>query len=164
MAERDFRDSVGCRKLVEYPATKARAGTAKCFALRHYALYNAVRITLDHVVLNTEFLEIGWQYVLREIRLLLVEIDRNELELHRCFRLQAEQDIEHRVRVLAAGQAHHHPVAGFDHAEIRDRATDIAPQSLLQLVEIDRLSGFRHCGEDSASSSANKVRCGNCLR
>jgi hypothetical protein len=57
-----------------------------------------------------------------KVRLLLVEVHRDQLELHRRLLLQLQQDVEHRVAVLAAGQAHHHLVAVLDHAEVGDRA------------------------------------------
>ena len=51
------------------------------------------------------------QHVLREVRLLLVEVDGEQLEVHRRTALQRQQDVEQRVRILAARQAHHDLVA-----------------------------------------------------
>jgi len=45
-------------------------------------------------------------------------------------------DIQHAVAVLAAGQAHHHPVAGLDHPVLGDGVAHVAAQALLQLVEL----------------------------
>jgi hypothetical protein len=73
-----------------------------------------------------------------EVRLLLVEVDRDQLERHRCLLLQLQQDVEHGVAVLAAGQAHHHLVAILDHAEVGDSAADLVAQALGQLVLLMR--------------------------
>ena len=70
--------------------------------------------------------------MLGEIGLLLVEVDRDQLEAHRRLLAQLQQDVEHRVAVLAAGQAHHHLVAVLDHAEVGDRAAHLVAQALGQ--------------------------------
>ena len=74
--------------------------------------------------------------MLGKIRLLLVEVDRDQFEPDRRLLLQLHQDVEHRVAVLAAGQAHHDLVAVLDHAEIGDRATDLVAQALGELVRL----------------------------
>ena len=40
------------------------------------------------------------------------------------------------MAVLAAGQAHHHPVARLDHVEVRDRRAHLAAQALGELAEL----------------------------
>jgi hypothetical protein len=50
-----------------------------------------------------------------------------------AFGLQLQQQVQQRVAVLAAGQAHHHLVAGLDHAEVGNRLADLAAQALGQL-------------------------------
>ena len=52
-----------------------------------------------------------------------------------------EQDVEQRVRVLAAGQADHHAIAVLDHAEVFDRLADLAAQPRLQALEGARRLG-----------------------
>lgn len=49
--------------------------------------------------------------------------------------LQAHQDVEHGEAVLAAGQAHHDLVTLFNHVEVGNGLTYVAPQALLQFVE-----------------------------
>jgi len=79
------------------------------------------------------------QYLLRESRLLLIQIHRQNVELHRCALAQFQKDIQQRVGILAARQAHHHPVAGFDHVEILDGLARQAAQALFQLVAVHRM-------------------------
>ena len=53
---------------------------------------------------------------------------------HRRLLLQLQQHVEHRVAVLAAGQADHHLVAVLDHPEVGDRLADLVAQALGELV------------------------------
>ena len=71
----------------------------------------------------------------REAGLLLVEIDGDELEAHRRLALQAQQHVEQRVGVLAAGQADHDDVAVVDHPVVADGLADEAAQLGLELLE-----------------------------
>src|SRR5262249_29713471 len=70
-------------------------------------------------------------------RLLLIEIDGNDLEAKRRAVLERQQNIEQRVTVLAAGQADHDAIAGFDHREITDRLADLAAQAFFELVGLE---------------------------
>jgi len=72
----------------------------------------------------------------RKPGLLLVEVHRDDVEADRRVAPQVDQDIEQRVAVLAARQAHHHPVAIFDHAVIGDRPAGEPAQALGQLVRL----------------------------
>src|SRR5665647_2419683 len=72
-------------------------------------------------------------------RMLLVEIDRDDIEGYRRARAQLEQHVEQAIAVLAARQADHDAVAGFDHVEIGDRLPGEAAQALLQLVRFEAL-------------------------
>jgi len=65
--------------------------------------------------------------------LFLVEIDGDEVEANRRALAQDEQQIEQRVAVLAAREAHHDLVAVLDHVEIGDRLAGEAQQALAQL-------------------------------
>ncbi|MNN83783.1 hypothetical protein D3C81_2008690 [compost metagenome] len=67
--------------------------------------------------------------------LLLVQVHRHQLERHRRFFLQLQQQVQQRVAVLATGQADHHLVAGLDHAEVGNRLPHLAPQPLAELVQ-----------------------------
>ena len=74
-----------------------------------------------------------------KIGLFLIHIDRDQLEIHGRVVLQAQQDIEHGIRVFAARQAHHDPVTGINHVVVRYGPAGIATQALLQLIEISFL-------------------------
>ncbi len=52
--------------------------------------------------------------------MLLIEIEGDDLEVHRRVLAQAQQHVEQSVAVLAARQAHHHAVARADHVEVGD--------------------------------------------
>jgi hypothetical protein len=78
------------------------------------------------------------QHVFREAGLLLVEVDRHDVEVHRRALAQGQQQVEQRVAVLAARQADHDLVAGLDHVEVGDRLADLAVQPLAQLVGLVR--------------------------
>jgi hypothetical protein len=55
--------------------------------------------------------------------------------------LQAQQDVEQRVRILAPRQTHHHAIAVGDHAEVADGLANQATQLRLQLFKIVRVTG-----------------------
>ncbi len=69
-----------------------------------------------------------------EAGLLLVQVDRHQLEVDRRLLLQLQQDVQHRIAVLAAGQAHHDPVAFLDHPVIGDGLADLPAQPLGELA------------------------------
>ena len=66
--------------------------------------------------------------------LFLIQIDRGDTEIDRCFFLQLQKYVQQRVAVLAAGQADHHLVTVFDHAEIGNRPTHLMAQALGQFI------------------------------
>ena len=74
----------------------------------------------------------------RKARLLLVEVDRHDLEANRCDLLQVEQHVEQGVAVLATGQADHDLVAVLDHVVVGDGFAGKTAQAFLQLVLVDR--------------------------
>ncbi len=59
---------------------------------------------------------------------------RDELEAHRRLRLKLQQDVEQRVRILAARKADHHAIAVDDHLVVGDRLADLAAQALGELA------------------------------
>ena len=119
VAERDLGDAVLAREAVQGAAAQPRAQAAHRAAFRDHALHDAVGVLLDDVERHAEGCEVVRQHVRREIRLLLVEVDGEQLEAHRRAALQRQQQVEQRVGVLAARQAHHDAVAGADHADSR---------------------------------------------
>lgn len=76
--------------------------------------------------------------MLREARLLLVHVHRDDLELDRCHLLQVQQNVEHGVAVLAARQADHDLVAILDHVEVGNGFASETTQAFLQFVLVDR--------------------------
>ena len=64
----------------------------------------------------------------------LIEIDRDDLEIDGRMRAQVDENVEHRVTVLAAGQTDHYAIAGADHAVVADRLPDQPAQTLGELV------------------------------
>lgn len=90
------------------------------------------------MVLDAQGRKVGRQDVLGEAWLLLVHVDRDDVELDRRHFLQVQQNIEHGVAVFAARQADHDLVALFDHVEVGDGFAGKATQAFLQFVLVDR--------------------------
>ena len=78
--------------------------------------------------------EVIGQHVGREVGLLLIEVDGEQLEPDGRAPAHVEQQVEHRVAVLAAGQADHHAVAVRDHPEVLDRLAHLAQQAGFDLA------------------------------
>ena len=88
---------------------------------------------------HAAFGEISRQHIGRKARLLLVEIDRDDVEVQRGAIFERKQDVEEPIAVLAARQADHDAVARFDHREIPDRLAHQAPETFLELVRFERV-------------------------
>jgi hypothetical protein len=82
--------------------------------------------------------KIAGQHVGGKARLLLIEIDRDDLEANRRAALQGEQHVKQRVGILAARQAHHDAIAVGDHAKVADRLAHRRAQLRLQFLEVVR--------------------------
>jgi len=54
--------------------------------------------------------------------------------------LEREKDDELSLAIIATREAHHHPVAIFDHGEVGDRLTDLTAQALPQLVHLELIA------------------------
>ena len=93
----------------------------------HDAFDDAVSVLFGDMKRHAAITQISRQHVGWKARLLLVEIDRDEVETKRGTIFERKQDIEERVAVLTARQAHHDAVARFDHREIADRLADEPP-------------------------------------
>mmetsp|Transcript_18070 Transcript_18070/g.43154 ORF Transcript_18070/g.43154 Transcript_18070/m.43154 type:complete len:400 (-) Transcript_18070:358-1557(-) len=124
---------------VQDAPAQPRAQAAGGLALGHHALHHRVGVLLLDVEGHAAALQVGGQHVLREAGLLLVEVHRHQLEPNRRALLQVQQDVQHRVAVLAAGQADHDLVAFFDHVEVGNGLADLAVQPLGQLVDLVRV-------------------------
>ncbi len=134
MTQRDLRDPVARRPVVQRTTPQPRTEAAHGLAGRDHPRHRAVGVLLDDVERHAARGQIIRQHMLRVVRLLLVQVHRDQLEAHRRLRLQWQQDIQHGVRVLAARQAHHHLVAVLDHAEIANRLPHLMPQAPGQFV------------------------------
>ncbi len=134
MAERDL----GCAQFggdpVQDAAPQARAQRAGGLAFRNQALDDAVGILVFDMVGDTQLVQVGRQDMVGEIRLFLIQVYRDDLEIDRRPFAQGHQDIQQGVTILAAGQADHHLVAVLDHIEIADRLANLAAQALVQLI------------------------------
>src|SRR5882762_4318388 len=64
----------------------------------------------------------------REVRLFLVKIDCKNLETHGRAPLNIEQEIEHRIAILATGQTNHYSVPVLDHSKLLYRLAHSAQQ------------------------------------
>ena len=82
--------------------------------------------------------QVAGQHIGVVVGLLLVQMHGDEFEAHRRLGLQLAQDVEQRVRILAAGKADHDAVAVLDHVVVGDGLPDLAAQALGQLVGFDR--------------------------
>ena len=138
MSERDLRCTELARDAIQNAATQARAQRAHRAARRNDAFDDAVGVLFSDPERHAAFGEISRQHVGRKARLLLVEIDRDDVEAQRGAILEREQDVEKPVAVLAARQADHHAVAFLDHREIADRLARQPSQTLLELVRFER--------------------------
>ena len=136
MAQGDLGHAVRGGEAVQRAAPQPRAQSAGGFTFGNHPLDDAVSVLFNNVKRDADAPQIIGQHLFRKTRLLLVEVDRHQLELHRRPRLQVAQNIEQREGILAAGQANHHPVAVLDHVEILNGPADVAPQPLLKLIKI----------------------------
>ena len=137
MAERDLGRAELAGDAVQHAAAQPRAQRAHRRAFGDHALDDAVGVLLGDAERHAAAVEIARQHVGGKARLLLVEVDRDELERQRRAPLQRQQDVEQPVAVLAARQADHHAVAGVDHRIVGDRLPDQPAQALAQLVELE---------------------------
>ena len=148
MAQRNFADAVFLGEPVQRTAAQPRAKAAHGFAIGYDALHHGIGVLFDDVVSNPQFTQIVRQHMGRKVRLLLIEIDRGDLEAHRRAALQAQQHVEQGVGILAAGQAHHDVIAVGDHFEVADGLAYRAAQLRGKLLEIVRRLfsgwGIRH--------------------
>ncbi len=72
--------------------------------------------------------------MLRKARLLLVQVDRHQLEIHRRPVPQHHQHVEHGVGILAPTETDQDPIALLDHVEVRDGTAGFALQFLLEAL------------------------------
>lgn len=78
---------------VEDAAAQAAAQRTSRFAFVQYAFDGGVGVFFDDFVRHAYAFEIGRQYFFGEARLLLVEIDGNQLEINRRAGLELAQDV-----------------------------------------------------------------------
>ncbi len=60
-------------------------------SFRHQPLHDRVSVLLDNAKRHAAFAQIIWQNFSRKIRLLLIEINREQIEFHRRALLHIEQ-------------------------------------------------------------------------
>src|ERR671922_660304 len=81
MAEGDLGDAILARPAVQRAAAQPRAQSAHGLAFGDHPLHHAVRVLLDHVEGHADLLQVVGQYLRGEVRLLLVEVYRDQLEV-----------------------------------------------------------------------------------
>ena len=79
------------------PGTQRAGG----LALRDQALDDAVGVLVFDVVIHAELVQVGRQDVGREVRLLLVEVDCDDVEVDRRALAQRQEDVQQRVAVFS---------------------------------------------------------------
>lgn len=100
MTQCDPGDAVLGGETVEDALAQARAQPAGGLPGGHHRLDDAVGVLFDDVEGHAQRGEVVRQHGLRKARLLLVEIDGEDLEVDRRAALQAEQDVQQRVESL----------------------------------------------------------------
>jgi hypothetical protein len=144
MAERNLVRTEFVGDPIQYAAPQSRTQSAHRLAGLEYALDDRIGVFLDDPVFDADRLEICRQDLDRKTGLLLVEIDGHEIEFDWRAPLEAQQHIEQRERVLAAGNAHHDAVAVLDHPVVGNRAADLASELRLELAPAAGF-GFDDC-------------------
>jgi hypothetical protein len=115
VAQRDLGGAQLVGHAVQDAAAQPRAQAAHRLALGDLVLDDRVGVLVLDVERHAQRLQVGGQHVVGEAGLLLVEVDRDQLEVDGRALLQLEQDVQQAVAVLAARQADHHAVAFLDH-------------------------------------------------
>ena len=135
MTQRDPGGTDLLGKTVKTATSQARTQAAGRFTLRHHFLHDTVSVLLQYVIRYFQLGQVGWQYLLRKSRLLLIEVYSDQFEVHRSAIAQVNQDVEHRVGVLAPRDTHHHLVVLLYHVVIGNSFARVATQALLQFIE-----------------------------
>ena len=120
VAERDAGEAALGGVAVEHAAAQPGAEPAHRLSLGQHALDDAVGVLLDGLEGDPARGEVFGEHLVGEPGLLLVEVDRDDLEIHGCVASEGRQHLHHHVGVLAARHAGHHAVAVVDHAVVRD--------------------------------------------
>ena len=112
VAQRDL----GHLELVGHPvqdaAAQPAAQAAHGLALGDHLFDNAVSVLRLDVKRHAELLQVGRQDVIRKARLLLVQVDRNQLKVDWRPRLELEQNVQHAVAVFSI-----YPIKKLLHSE-----------------------------------------------
>ena len=106
--------------VVEDAAAQAAAQRALGLPRLQLLQDDGVGVLLEHPVLVALGLEPRPRAVAGEAGVPLVEVHRQQREVHRRALLQQPQQVQHGVRVLAAGDGDHHPVAVVDERPVVD--------------------------------------------
>src|SRR5512134_24468 len=156
MAERNLRRAELARYAVQHAATQPRAERAHCLPLRNDALDHRVGVLLDDAELYAAGAKVLGKDMPREPRLLLVQIDSDQLELYRRLFSQGQKNVQESMAVLAARQAYHYPVARLEHVEVRDSLAHLAAQPLGELAEL--VVGLARVAVDADRSGGHRER------
>ncbi len=137
MAERDLGRPQFAGDAIQHAAAQARTQRTGGLAFRDHALDDGIGVLVLDVEGHIDAAQVVGQHLGRKARLLLVEIDRDDVEIDRRVFAQEEQDVEQGEGILAAGKADHDLVAGLDHVEVGNGLADLAAQALGELVRFE---------------------------
>src|SRR6267143_6479337 len=126
MAQCDFIATFLDRNVVENSAPKTRANRTVSLTLWYEALHYGISVALNYAKRDAAILKITREHVRRKARLFLIQIYSQHIKTHRCARLHVKQQFQHRIAVLAAGQANHYAISILNHAEVGNRVSDSA--------------------------------------
>ena len=130
------------RVAVKHPAAQPRTQPAHGLSFGKHALDDAVGVLLDGFERDAARREVSGQHVGGEPRLLLVEVDGDDLEVHGCIARQSHEHVHHRVRILAARHACHHPIAILDHPVVHDCLADQPAKTGFESFHVRRFAGL----------------------
>jgi hypothetical protein len=136
MTQRDLGDAVLGGKTIQSAAAQPRAQAAHGLAVGDDAFDHGIGVLLDDAESNAQVFEVPRQDLGGKTRLLLIQIDGGDFEAHRRAALQAQQNVEQGIGILAAGHAHHDVIAVGDHLIVGNGLAHGAAQLRLQLLEI----------------------------
>ena len=139
VTESNFTGTDLLGKALPGAATQSRAEAAVGAVFGNFFCDNAVGVFSSNVAFNVEVLR---QYLGREARLFLTQINRHKFELYRRVVAQIHENIQHPIGILAARQTHHDAIAGFNHVVVSNRFAGITAQALLQLIKISSFIFF----------------------
>src|SRR6267378_1407394 len=120
MAESNLGATFFHSDVIENTAPQPRADRTISLAFRHQTFDDRVSVALDDAKGHAALTQVVRQNFGRESRLLLIQVDSQQIESHRSAPLYVKQQLQQCVAVLSTRQTDHHAIAIFDHAKVSD--------------------------------------------